>query len=182
MDPFIGQIDMLPYTFAPRSYTVCDGQFVDISQNQALYAIIGTTYGGNGTTNMQIPNLQGRTPTMFGTGPGLSPGDMGSEVGIPEVVLLESQLPSHSHDMYCGETIKDGLVEQSNNVGLISAARGSSGGVARVYSSQPRTGSNVPLNYNAVLSNGQNQSHANRQPYLALQFCLCIDGVFPPRS
>lgn len=182
MDPFIGQIDMLPYTFAPRNYTFCDGQVVDIYQNQALYAIIGTTYGGNGVTNMGIPDLQGRTPTMFGTGPGLSPGDMGYKVGTPEVTLLESQLPSHSHEMYSGETIKNGLVDKSNNTGLLSAARANAGGVARVYSSELRTGSGVPLNYNSVLSNGQNLAHENRQPYLAVQFCLCIDGIFPPRS
>ncbi|MDK1288481.1 phage tail protein [Pseudoalteromonas umbrosa] len=182
MDPFIGQVDMLPYTFAPVSYTFCDGQFVDISQNQALFAVIGTTYGGNGQTNMQMPDLQGRSPTMFGTGPGLSPGDLGDRVGLPDVVLMESQLPSHTHELYAGKTIKDGLVDRSNGTGLLSAARATTGGVARVYSSDDLGGSNIYLNPQAVLSNGQNQAHENRQPYLAIQFCICMDGIFPPRS
>tara|TARA_Y100001956_G_scaffold17058_1_gene16654 strand:+ start:2519 stop:3067 length:549 start_codon:yes stop_codon:yes gene_type:complete len=182
MDPFIGQVDMLPYNFAPVSYAFCDGQTINISQNQALFAVLGTTYGGNGQTDMQMPDLQGRTPTMFGTGPGLSPGDLGDKVGLPDVVLMESQLPSHTHESYAGKTGRAGLVSSSNGTGLLSAARATTGGLARVYSSDDSGGSNITLNPQAVLNSGQNQAHENRQPYLAIQFCICIDGIFPPRS
>lgn len=181
MDPYIGQVDILPYTFAPRDYSTCDGQTVPISQNQVLFAVIGSTYGGNGYSDMKLPDLKGRAPTMFGGGPGLTPGDLGDRCGIPEVALLKSELPAHSHEMNSGKTVKPGLVDQSNGIGLLSAARNNGGGVARVYLSEP-SGSSIQLNAQAVSSSGANLEHENRQPYLALQFCICIDGLFPPRN
>src|SRR5215218_1600346 len=100
-EPYLGQIYLVPYNFAPRGFAFCQGQILSISQNSALFSLLGTTYGGNGTTTFALPDLRGRVPNGSGTGPGLAPYSLGQQSGVESVTLAPSQMPLHSHTLNC---------------------------------------------------------------------------------
>ncbi|MBC8001051.1 MAG: phage tail protein [Opitutaceae bacterium] len=171
-DPFVAEIRIFPFNFAPKGWAFCDGQILPISQNTALFSLLGTTYGGNGQSTFALPNLQGSAPMHPGQGPGLSLHDLGEKSGSETVTLLVSEIPAHSHTMMAslqpGEDPTPGPTE----------ALGRSVG-ASLY--QTTTTPVVPMSANAVGPAGGAQPHNNMMPYLTLNFCIALQGVFPPR-
>jgi microcystin-dependent protein len=171
-DPFVAEIRIFPFNFAPKGWAWCDGQLMPLSQNTALFSLLGTTYGGNGKSNFALPDLQGRAPMHPGQGPGLSLHDLGETGGSETVSLLESEIPSHSHVMRAA-------TQDNADVNLVTntaSFAGSTGGT--IY----QTTSNTQMSPNTLTPAGGDQPHNNLQPYLTFYFCIALQGVFPPRS
>jgi microcystin-dependent protein len=171
--PFIAEIRMFGFTFPPRGSAFCNGQIFAIAQNTALFSLLGTTYGGNGTTNFALPNLQGRAVMHPGTGPGLSPRFLGELGGSPTVTLLSGQVPAHSHGVVVAATA-DASADRANAAGNVMAKPADSS-----YSS---SGAAALMNTGGVTPTGQNGAHNNMQPYLAINFCIALQGIFPARN
>ena len=172
MDPFVAEIRIFPFNFAPKGWAFCDGQILPLSQNTALFSLLGTTYGGNGKSNFALPNMQGNAPMHPGQGPGLSLHDLGETGGSETVSLLESEIPSHSHALRAD--VLD--IADTNVVSPTASFALSSGGT--LYQAT----SNASLSDNAVAPAGGDQPHNNMQPYLTLNFCIALQGVYPPRT
>ncbi|SDE06854.1 phage tail protein [Aquimonas voraii] len=171
-DPFVAEIRIFPFNFAPRGWAFCDGQILPISQNTALFSLLGTTYGGNGQSNFALPDLQGSAPMHPGQGPGLSLHDLGETGGSETVSLLESEIPSHSHALRVYNDVgEDRLVNPT------AALARSTGG--QLYAAP---GPLVDMASESLVPAGGDQPHNNMQPYLTLSFCIALQGVFPPRS
>ena len=172
-DPFVAEIRIFPFNFAPRGWAWCDGQLMPLSQNTALFSLLGTTYGGNGKSNFALPDLQGRTPMHPGQGPGLSLHDLGETGGSETVSLLESEIPSHAHALRGDRNVSETPDPASNTLG-----RGSS-----INAYQTTTNANlVSMAPEALAPAGGDQPHNNLQPYLTFYFCIALQGVFPPRG
>ena len=171
MDPFVAEIRIFPFNFAPRGWSWCDGQLLPLSQNTALFSLLGTTYGGNGKSNFALPDLQGRSPMHPGQGPGLSLHDLGETGGSETVTLLESEIPGHSHVLRASSDDGDLRAPSQNRV----LARSTSG---FAYNNSAPDVSMAPQ---ALTPTGGNLPHNNLQPYLTLYFCIAMQGVFPPR-
>ena len=169
-EPFIAEIRAVPYQFAPRGWAFCDGQLVPISQNTALFSLIGTTYGGDGRTTTALPNLQGRFPMHPGRGPGLTLRRLGEKGGSDSVTLTESQIPSHNHGLIAVANDANS-VDPSNRAYAVSATR--------VYQAP---GTVVDMAANSISNSGGGQSHNNLQPYLVLNFIIALQGLYPSRS
>jgi microcystin-dependent protein len=173
-DPFVAEIRIFPFNFAPKGWAWCDGQLLPLSQNTALFSLLGTTYGGNGKNNFALPDLQGRAPMHPGQGPGLSLHDLGETGGSETVTLLESEIPAHSHQLMA--STEDGT-QGSLTQGVTLAT--SVGGT--LY--QTTTNANlVSMNPGALSPAGGDQPHNNLQPYLTFYFNIALQGVFPPRG
>lgn len=171
-DPFVAEIRIFPFNFAPRGWAWCDGQLLPLSQNTALFSLLGTTYGGNGKSNFALPDLQGRAPMHPGQGPGLSLHDLGETGGSETVTLLESEIPAHSHAMRAAS-------QDNADVNLVTATASfapSTGGT--LY----QAAANVSLAPQALTPTGGDQPHNNMQPYLTYYFSIALQGVFPPRG
>jgi microcystin-dependent protein len=171
-DPFVAEIRIFPFNFAPKGWAWCDGQLLPLSQNTALFSLLGTTYGGNGKSNFALPDLQGRTPMHPGQGPGLSLHDLGETGGSETVTLLESEIPSHVHVVNASQA--DGGVRQPQ--GQYPAT-----GIGGIKMYAP-PGAIVPLAPATLPPAGGDQPHNNMQPYLTFYFCIALQGVFPPRT
>ncbi len=171
-DPFVAEIRIFPFNFQPRGWAWCDGQLLPLSQNTALFSLLGTTYGGNGKSNFALPNLQGSAPMHPGQGPGLSLHDLGETGGSDTVTLLESEIPAHSHAML---TFND--VGEDRTPGTTEAMARSTGGF--LYGTP---GPIVSLASQALPPAGGGLAHNNLQPYLTFYFCIALQGVFPPRG
>ena len=168
-DPFVAEIRIFPFNFAPKGWAWCDGQLLPLSQNTALFSLLGTTYGGNGKSNFALPDLQGRCPMHPGQGPGLSLHDLGETGGSETVSLLESEIPAHSHAFRASPDDAD--------LRIPTPARSLAKSV--MYA----TGSpNTALSANALAPAGGDQPHNNMQPYLTFYFNIALQGVFPPRT
>lgn len=172
MDPFVAEIRIFPFNFAPKGWAWCDGQLLPISQNTALFSLLGTTYGGNGKSNFALPDLQGCAPMHPGQGPGLSMHDLGESAGSDTVTLLESEIPAHNHSWRSDPT---NLGEDRTPTGA-SLARSVGG---NLYGA---TANLVPFAPQALSPAGGDQPHNNLQPYLTFYFCIAMQGVFPPRT
>lgn len=170
-DPFVAEIRVFPFNFPPRGWAFCDGQLLAISQNTALFSLLGTTYGGNGKSNFALPDLQGRSPMHPGQGPGLSLHDLGESGGSDTVTLLESEMPSHAHAVQA--SYADGTSQTPVNELLATGV-----GIGQFGAPSPLTA----LNPAAIGPAGGNQPHNNLQPYLTLYFCIALQGIFPPRT
>ncbi|MBV9705240.1 MAG: phage tail protein [Methylobacteriaceae bacterium] len=180
-NPFLAEIRIFPFNFPPKGWAFCDGQLMSISQNTALFSLLGTTYGGDGRSNFALPNLQGSVPLHVGgggQGPGLSIYDLGETGGVETVALLQSEMPVHSHFLDA-QAIAATTASPANAVfatpGYVS---GSSRGVAQVYTT---AAPNTQL-LGAMSVAGASLPHNNLMPYLTLNFCIALQGVFPPRS
>ena len=171
MDPFVAEIRIFPFNFAPKGWAWCDGQLMPLSQNTALFSLLGTTYGGNGKSNFALPDLQGRAPMHPGQGPGLSLHDLGETGGSETVSLLESEIPAHSHTWKASG--QDGTNQSPVNEKLAI-------GVGGITMYAP-PGSATPMSANALAPAGGDQPHNNMMPYLTFYFCIALQGVFPPR-
>ena len=170
-DPFVAEIRIFPFNFAPRGWAWCDGQLLPLSQNTALFSLLGTTYGGNGKSNFALPDLQGRAAMHPGQGPGLSLHDLGETGGSETVTLLESETPAHTHVLRA--SAQDGTTR------MVSGQQPATGIGSSIYGPQPPSAS---LSGSAVTPAGGDQPHNNLQPYLTFYFCIALQGVFPPRS
>jgi microcystin-dependent protein len=171
--PFLGQINIFGFNFAPQGWAFCNGQVLPISQNTALFAILGTTYGGNGTSTFALPNLQGAVPLGFGQGTGLSNYSLGQSGGAASVSLNVGQLPSHSHAAECQTGSGD---ESPSNAVWGTGGRGKP--PAYAATSTPT----AVMNATALSATGGNGAHNNLSPYLALSFCIALQGIFPSRN
>lgn len=159
---------MVGFNFAPRGWAECNGQLLPISQNTALFALLGTTYGGDGRVTFALPDLRGRVPLHQGNGPGLSPRTLGESTGTESVALTVNQLPSHTH------TLKGSATRQDTNR-VAGAALSNSG----YYSTQTPAADMHPA---AVATTGAGQPHDNVQPVLCVNFVIAVEGIFPSRS
>jgi microcystin-dependent protein len=172
-EPFLAQISIFTFNFAPRGFAFCDGQLLPISQNTALFSLLGTTFGGNGTSTFALPNLQASVPVHAGQGTGLSPYTLGQAGGVPSVTLTVGELPAHTHTVGCQT---GGGVNGPANAVWGNGARGK----PPAYST---TGSpSDDLSGSALSSAGSGQAHNNISPYLTLLFCIALQGVFPSRN
>ena len=174
-DQFLGEIRLFPFNFAPAGWAFCNGQLLPLSQNTALFSLLGTTYGGNGTTNFALPNLQGMAPMHPGQGPGLSMHDLGESSGSDAVTLITSELPSHSHQAM-GQAVTGSA--ESPSGALWAYPRGRRTGNAYT----DNTGNPKSMSNQAIAPVGGYQPHNNMQPYLTMNFCIALVGIYPPRS
>lgn len=179
MEPFIGEVRLLPFTFAPRGWALCNGQLLPISQNTALFSIIGVTYGGDGKTTFALPNLQGRVVPGTGQGPGLQDWTLGMEAGEDTVTLITPEMPSHSHGVNGLDVIGTADVPTADAY-LGQDRRGGQGNIN--YLLPTGTTPDVMLAPQALSANGGSQPHENRQPFLSLNFCIALQGIFPQRN
>jgi microcystin-dependent protein len=171
MDPFVAEIRIYPFNFPPKGWAFCDGQLLPISQNTALFSLLGTTYGGDGKSTFALPNMQGNAPMHPGQGPGLSLHDLGETGGSETVSLLESEIPAHSH------TLRASLDDADLRIPTASRS------LAKANSSVYVTGNpNTALAAEGLTPAGGDQPHNNMMPYLTLNFCIALQGVFPPRT
>lgn len=171
-DPFVAEIRIFPFNFAPKGWAWCDGQLMPLSQNTALFSLLGTTYGGDGKSTFALPDLQGRAPMHPGQGPGLSLHDLGEASGSQTVTLLESEIPAHTHTLRAD--VLD--VADTNLVSSTASLALTSGGT--LYQSA----SNVMLAAEALAPAGGDAPHNNMMPYLTFYFCIALQGVFPARQ
>lgn len=171
MDPFVGEIRLFTGNFAPKGWALCNGQLLSIAQNTALFSLLGTFYGGNGTTNFGLPNFQGAFPMGQGQGPGLTQRNVGDSGGSASVALTLNEIPLHSHNIQVG-TATTGTPGGSVGVGS---------GSAKIFR-QAATSNLATLSPATLSAAGNSSPHENRQPYLALNFIIALQGVYPPRS
>lgn len=174
MDPFVAEIRIVGFNFAPKGWAQCNGQILPISQNTALFSLLGTTYGGDGKSTFALPNLQGNTAMHPGQGPGLSLRDLGETGGSQTVTLIESEMPVHNHNLNA-----NALAGSASLAAPTQAPARSTGGLA--YKQSP-FGGTTNLAFQAIAPAGGSLPHNNMMPYLTLNFVIALQGVFPPRS
>ncbi|MDQ6615277.1 MAG: tail fiber protein [Actinomycetota bacterium] len=169
-EPFLGEIRVFGFNFAPQGWATCSGQILPISQNTALFSLLGTTYGGNGQTTFALPDLRGRAPLSFGQGPGLQNYDLGEVSGSESVTLTSGQLPTHAHNVVA-------------HGGPASATR--PGGAVPAQTSGPSYAAapdGTNMNAGMIGNAGSSQPFDNRQPFLVVNFCIALQGIYPSRN
>jgi len=177
MEGYIAQIMLFAGNFAPRNWAFCAGQIISIAQNTALFSLLGTTYGGNGQTTFALPDLRGRVPVGTGTGPGLPNVSLGQVAGAPTHTLISTEMPGHNH-LVSG--YNGGLANVANPSGAALSVGSASGGeTVNLYSN---AGPNVALHPNSIGIAGGSQPHNNMQPYLGMNYVICLFGIFPSRN
>jgi microcystin-dependent protein len=178
-DPFVAEIRIFPFSFAPKGWAFCAGQILPISQNTALFSLLGTVYGGDGKSTFALPDMQGNSSMFWGQGSGLSLHDLGETSGSQFVTLIESEMPAHNHLLQANNANSTSQSPTTNNYsrGLYSFA-GDSGAVATYTTAAPDT----QMNPFAISVTGGSLPHNNMMPYLTLNFCIALQGVFPPRG
>jgi len=171
MEPFIGQIQAFGFNFAPRGWAMCEGQLLPISQNTALFSLLGTTFGGDGRTTFGLPDLRGRSIVGMGNGPGLSNISWGERGGAENHTLTTAQMPSHNHSVAVGVNTAAG--SEATPTGILAS-------IANGYAEDPTSGASLG---GVTQSNvGGGQSFGIRSPYLGINVCIALQGVFPSRS
>lgn len=178
-EPFLGEVRLLPYTFPPKGWALCNGQILPIASNSALFSIIGTMYGGNGTTNFALPNLPGCVVVGAGAGPGLQNWVPGMSEGSDTVTLIATEMPAHNHTL-SGLDVVGTTGTPSANAYLGQDRRGGTGNVD--FLAPSATTVDTSMDPQALSVSGGSQAHENRQPFLALNFCIAMQGIFPPRN
>lgn len=166
-EQFLGELRMFPFEFAPKGWALCEGQILPITQNQALFSLLGVTYGGNGTTNFALPDLRGKAPVHFGNSINL--GETGGEEAH---ALTINELPSHTHEAVA-----------NSEVGQLREAQGHSWAkLGTVSGYSVSVDSDVMMKTSAISTSGDSQPHNNMQPYLVMNYCIAIQGIFPSRN
>ena len=178
-EPFVAQITMFGFNFAPKGWAMCAGQLLPISQNTALFSLLGTMYGGDGKSNFALPNLQGQAAISAGQGAGLSQYFQGETVGAPTITLPTSEMPQHNHHFMATSTAGTAQTSAGNQL-----AQAFSGSKTVNYTGNylSTNAPNTSLSLAALTQTGSNAPHNNLQPYLAINFCIAMQGVYPPRS
>lgn len=167
-EPFLGEIAIVGFNFAPRGWATCDGQLLPVTQNTALFSLLGVRFGGNGTSTFGLPDLRGRAAMGFGNGAGLTPRTLGESGGSETVTLLSTEVPAHTHTLQAGGAKAD----RANASGAMLAASADDS-----YG----TGGSVTLAPTSVSVAGASHPHNNMQPFLTLNFMIALQGIFPPR-
>ncbi|WP_430391815.1 phage tail protein [Dyella sp. 20L07] len=170
--PYLGQIVLVSFGFAPKTFAQCNGALLSIQQNAALFSLLGTVYGGNGVTTFQLPDLRGRTPYGMGTAPSGANYALGQLGGTETVTLQSTQVPPHTHS---ANVSSQAGTARSPTEGIYGST-----GATSFYA--PPGGQQVPLNQATLTTAGANQPHSNIQPYTALNFCIALNGIFPSRG
>lgn len=170
--PFLGMIALFGFNFAPRGWAFCNGQLLPIAQNNALFALLGTMYGGDGRTTFALPNLQGRVPVHFGQSPGTSQQQIGQVGGAEATTLLAQNLPSHNHSL-------NAVSETGETSDPTGAFLGNTGALDKEYRT---SGTRVIMNANAIGNTGDSQPLSIVQPYLVVNYCIALQGIFPSRD
>jgi microcystin-dependent protein len=170
--PFLGQIQIFPYNFAPRGWAFCSGQILPIAQNTALFSLLGTTYGGNGQTTFALPDLRGRVPNSSGQGPGLSNYTLGQVSGTESTTLTVNQMPAHAHPYVPTANEADGTTKEPLNAFLAKAG-------TNVYGAST---DGTPMGAQTTKATGGSQPFSILQPYLTLNYCIALEGIFPSRN
>ncbi|HKS28089.1 MAG TPA: tail fiber protein [Pyrinomonadaceae bacterium] len=173
MDPFVAEIRIFPFNFAPKGWAFCNGQLLPISQNTALFSLLGTFYGGDGKSTFALPNLQGNAPMHPGQGNGLSQHFLGEESGSQFVTLIETEIPVHTHTLMCSGAPADTNLPENT---AIARTQGASPYLA------PAGAPLVMMAFQSLSIAGSSLPHNNMQPYLTLNFCIALQGVFPARG
>jgi microcystin-dependent protein len=173
-DPFVAEIRIFPFNFPPTGWAFCDGQLMPISQNTALFSLLGTFYGGDGKSTFALPNMQGSVPMQTGQGNGLSDRFLGESSGTETVTLLLSEIPLHTHSMMAHNLDFADTQNPSNTATLAKSNQGSA------YQTNSSTNL-TPLAFQTLAPTGGSLPHNNLQPYLTLNFCIALQGVFPAR-
>lgn len=171
VEPFLGEIRFVAFNFAPVGWHSCDGSLIPISQNTALFALLGTTYGGNGQTTFALPDLRGRVPVGFGQGTGLTNRDLGQTGGAEQVTLTVDQMPAHSHTPNASSAPADSTSPTGNLLAVPKKA---------IYSTA--TNASAIMNPAAIGSAGSGQPHENMPPFLGLNCIIALQGIFPARN
>lgn len=167
-NPFLGQIQSFGFTFAPRGWALCNGALMSIAQNSALFSLLGTVYGGDGITTFAVPDLRGRTSMNAGQSPGLSNYVLGEESGVENVSLLGTQIPSHNH-----------TVSASSGTKLVNAPANNNLGGFEMYTNAQL---NAVMDPAMIGASGGSQPHNNMMPYLVINWCICVEGIYPSRN
>lgn len=175
-EPYLAEIRMFGCNFAPRGWALCNGQIMSIAQNTALFSLLGTTYGGNGQTTYALPDLQGRAPMEQGSGAGLTPRVLGEEGGTPNVTLLSTEMPLHSHAI-SGAVIANSNPGETPSTTSLFTNSSPNQLYANAVGSTP-----VILAPQSITFAGGSQPHNNMQPYLAVTFVIALQGIFPARN
>ncbi len=178
-DPYLGEIRMFAGTFAPVGWALCNGSILSISQNTALFSLLGTTYGGNGTSTFALPNLQGTVPIHWGSAPSGSQYVVGQTAGVENVTLLSTQMPQHTHLHNASTSTANQTSPASAIPAVISVGTGKSAAPEPGYIQG--TG-NTTMAATAIATAGGSQPHTNMQPYLCLTFIIALQGIYPARS
>lgn len=173
-NPFLAEIRILPCNFAPKGWAFCDGQILPLSQNTALFSLLGTTYGGDGKSTFALPNIQGSAPMHPGQGPGLSLYVLGEIGGSETVTLLQSEIPTHTHSMRAHNADPADAQNPSSATSLAQSSQGNA------YN--PTTTNLINLAPQTLAPAGGSLPHNNMMPYLTLNFCIALQGVYPPRT
>lgn len=189
-EPFLGMVILVPYNFAPRGWAFCQGQILSIAQNTALFSLLGTTFGGNGQTTFALPDLRGRVPNSAGQGPGLANYDLGEVGGVENTTLTLLQMPIHNHIVPASgltaiANVKGAPGNQKSPVGNVPAVEAA--GVTAVYSSaapdQTMATGAVTVGGSAnATTNGGSQPFSLLNPFLTMNYCIALEGIFPSRN
>jgi microcystin-dependent protein len=177
-EPYVGEIRCFGFNFAPQGWAACNGQLMSIAQNAALFTVIGTTYGGDGSTTFGLPNLQGRVPMHWGNGPSGFNTVIGQTQGQTDVTLATTETPAHTHAVTAQEIGSGGVVlrtPQPNTNSWLASSNPDG-----VYNSSPTI--NTAFASNTINVQGGSQPHTNMQPYLVLNFCMALEGIFPSQN
>jgi microcystin-dependent protein len=172
-DQFVAEIRIFPFNFAPTGWAQCDGQLLPLSQNTALFALLGTVYGGDGRSTFGLPNLQGSVPLQPGQGQGLSLYDLGETGGSIDTTLLQTEMPMHTHQL-AADNLDPSDLNVPNNHRVLAQSTG-------VFAFQASNAGVQPMSTQALAPAGGNLPHTNMQPYLTLNFCIALQGIFPQR-
>ena len=174
-DPFIGEIRMFAGTFAPRDWALCDNQLIAISQNEALFSLLGVIYGGDGRTTFALPGMRGRQPVHMGAGPGLTSRTIGQRIGVVTVALNKVEyLPSHNHPVLASNNNSDKVDPAGNTLGVDSDGQ--------AYFQETDQSQIKPLIDTSIGNSGSSQPHANMGPYLTITFIIALKGTYPSRN
>lgn len=180
-DPFVGQIEAFAFNFAPKGWAQCNGQLLSIQQNAALFSLLGTYYGGNGTSNFALPDLRGRLAVSQGLSPGGSTYGIGESVGTETVTLVQTQMPAHSHTLNAvNNGLNGGTGVPSSTVQLGSGIDKKSGSTTAASIYAPSNGPQVAME--SLLPSGGSTPHSNMMPYLTINYCIALIGVYPSRG
>jgi microcystin-dependent protein len=173
-EPYIAQVMIFSFNFAPVNYAFCNGALISIAQNEALFSLVGTTYGGNGTTNFALPNIQDAGVVNIGQGPGLSNYDLGQKAGVTDVTLNIGQIPGHTHQAY-------GTAGSSQDAGpAMNGWFGNEGRTGKLF--DPPAQIDQAFNPAALSVSGGSQPHENEQPFLGMNYCIALYGIYPSRN